>query len=282
MKAQKRISFEHSTGEVGLNDENLPKGSRAVEARLRDATVAARPVRTMLDALDVPTTRSVRGAAPNANALQVGYRPGAEIAARGTNFASIADATGADIVVAPAERGFIVVRPRPAPPSTVSAPNPTSMHEAVNLAVRQVSLGPPTVSSPKVVFQNVGRSDAVRHVESLIQRGEAVAGAGGKPPFGGNRQPFALADAPEPNRRFDYSLMGRDRAPSKGEAVDSRGLVDRALGLVRKGRERIFSESANAKAVVAVKPEWSSATIRFPAVRKCSLSEFRGIKAACT
>jgi len=93
--------------------------------------------------------------------------------------------TGADVIVAPSPPGYVVVRPRPAPPKAITAPNSTSMHEAVDLAVRQVSLGPPIMAQPKITFHSMEKSDALRHLQSMVDRGKAVADAGGKPPFGG-------------------------------------------------------------------------------------------------
>ena len=248
--------------EVGADNRNIIKGTRAIEAKLKEAPIVARPARVMANALEVSPVRQVRGAMPNPKAAQVGYRPGASF---GQEINGVLHNTGADIVIAPQGRGFLVVRPRPAPPSAISAPNATSMHEAVNLAVRQVSLGPPTMLNPKVAFHGMGRSDAVRHVQSLAQRGRAIADGGGKPPFGGNRDFYAFADKPEPNRGFDYSLVDRGEPLLKQVSASER-FWDAISSVFKKRRQTIHGTAPLAKAEMAVKPQWAAAEIRFPAI----------------
>jgi hypothetical protein len=249
--------------EVGIRDQNQQKGLRAVEAKLREGPIAPRPVRMTAEALQVPETRPVRGAAPSPKAKQVGYTD-ASGAPRLDIDAKIA-ATGADVIVAPSPSGFIVVRPRPAPPKTLTAPNPTSMHEALNAVVRQVSLGPPPVLNPKVAFHELQRPDVLRHSEALGQRAQATAGAGGKPPFGGDKPFMAFAEGPDPSRPFTSSLLGRERPlPKRDPAVGER-VWDSVASLFAKRRQRIHSEAAGAQLQLAAKPRWSEAEIRFPA-----------------
>jgi hypothetical protein len=250
--------------EVGLRDENQSKGVSAVEAKLRDAPAAPRPVRLAANALEMPTTRIARGASPSAKAKQIGYRAeNANLTSRPEIEALIRD-TGADVIIAPAPPGYIVVRPRPIPPKTVTAPNPTSMHEAVDLVVRQVSLGPPLMAQPKIAFHSMERSDALRHVQSMVKRGDAVTDAGGKPPFGGDRNLYGLADAPEPERAFTYSLMDRNRPLPKHDQTTTEKLWDSILSVAGKRRQRIYSEAAKASVEYGAKPNWVEASLRFP------------------
>jgi hypothetical protein len=250
--------------EVGLHDENQPKGVRAVETKLREAPVAPRPVRMVADALEVPATRTTRGATPNPKAKQIGYKvENANVTSRPEIDALIRD-TGADVIIAPAPPGYIVVRPRPAPPKTMTAPNPTSMHEAVDSVVRQVSLGPPLMAQPKIAFHSMERSDALRHLQSMVKRGEAVADAGGKPPFGGDRKLFGLADGPEPQRPFTYSLADRNPQLPKHDRTTTEKMWDSVVSIAGKRRQRIYSESAKSAGELAAKPNWSEASLRFP------------------
>jgi hypothetical protein len=250
--------------EVGLHDENQLNGIRAVEAKLRETPVAPRPIRLVADALEMPATRTTRGAAPNAKAKQIGYKAdNVNLNSRPEIDTLIRD-TGADVIIAPAPPGYMVVRPRPAPPKTITAPNPTSMHEAVDSVVRQVSLGPPLMTQPKIAFYSTGRSDALRHVQSIVKRGEAVADAGGKPPFGGDRKLFGLADAPDPQRPFTYSITDRNPQLPKHERTPSGKTWDSLLSIAGKRRQKIYSESSKSTAELAAKPNWSEASLRFP------------------
>jgi hypothetical protein len=250
--------------EVGLYDENKLKGVRAVEAKLREAPLALRPIRPVADALEMPATRTTRGAAPNAKAKQIGYKvDNANLTSRPEIDTLIRD-TGADVIIAPAPPGYMVVRPRPAPPKTITAPNPTSMHEAVDLVVRQVSLGPPLMTQPKIAFHSMERSDALRHVQSMVKRGEAVADAGGKPPFGGDRKLFGLADGPEPQRPFTYSLTDRNPQLPKHDRTTTEKMWDSVVSITGKRRQKIYSESVKSTAELAAKPNWSEASLRFP------------------
>jgi len=245
--------------EVGLSDENQLQGARAVEAKLAKGPIAARPVRAMAEALEMPV-RTARGATRGAYEKPVGY----DVGATPKSFPDIDVVirnTGADVIVAPSPPGYVIVRPRPAPPKMLTAPNSTSMREAVDLTVRQVSLGPPILLNPKVAFHSMQRSDVSVHLDALVRRGKAVADAGGKPPFGGSRNVFGLADGPDPQRPFSVSVAGRDAATSAQQGGG--GLRDRFISMLQKGRQRISSDSAAASVELAMKPRWSESTLRF-------------------
>lgn len=250
--------------EVGLHDANQQRGAQAVKDKLLSAPIPTRPVRVVSEALEVPAVRSTRGAMPEPAARQIGFRPEEVNLASYPEIDAIIRQTGTDVMVAPVPRGFLIIRPRPAPPKAVTAPNPTSMHEAVNLAVKQISLGPPLMLHPKIAFHGIERTDAIRHVHTMIQKGEAVAGAGGKPPFGGNRPLFGLDELPEPNRRFTYTMAGRDQPIRPRDTTFTERTWDSLLGLVGKRRERVYSASAGAQAEFSMRPNWSEASFRFP------------------
>jgi hypothetical protein len=245
--------------EVGLRDENEAQGARAVEAKLAEGPIAARPVRSMAEALDMPP-RTARGAVLQTYEKPLGFGTDTAVAKSSAGFDAVIRDTGADVIVAPSPPGYLVVQARPAPPKMFTAPNPTSMREVVDLAVRQASLGPPTVANPKVTFQAMQRGDVSRLLDAMARRGEAVAGAGGKPPFGGSRNLFALADGPDPQRPFTASIAGREVRPP---GAQDGGLRARFMSAIEKGRQRIYSESAGGSAELAAKPQWSQATVRF-------------------
>ena len=72
--------------EVGADNRNIIKGTRAIEAKLKEAPIVARPARVMANALEVSPVRQVRGAMPNPKAAQVGYRPGRPSAKKSMEF----------------------------------------------------------------------------------------------------------------------------------------------------------------------------------------------------
>jgi hypothetical protein len=247
--------------EVGLDDQNQSKGISAVEAKLREPPIAPHPIRPITDALDMPGTRVARGASPNVDANPVGYRTENADLSSHPDIAEMINTTGADVIVTPAPPGYIVIRPRPAPPKTLTAPNPTSMQEAVDLVVQQVSLGPPLIVNPKIAFHSMGRSDALRHLQSMLKRTQA----GGKPPFGGDRGFFSLADAPEPDLPVTYSLAERnERSIPAPELTNTEKFWDSILSLAGKRRQRISSKSAAAATEYSAKPDWAKASLRFP------------------
>ena len=247
--------------EVGLDDGNLHKGVRALEVKLRDVPSMLKPVRPMANGLDMTGVRSVRGAEPNPKAIQVGFRPPPERV--DPKLVALSVETRADVIVMPGTEGFVVYRVRPAPPTTMVAPNPTSMHQALTTSVQRVAKGPPVVTTPKIIFRGVHEADVSRHVQSLVNKSEAIAGAGGKPPFGRDNKLYTLADGPEP-QRFTDSLLGRNPSPPPERPSGTFDKVtDALLGVVGKRRERLFAASPEAKALLEVKPKWSEAIVKF-------------------
>ncbi|MCA1472773.1 hypothetical protein I6F09_33520 [Bradyrhizobium sp. IC3195] len=251
--------------EVGLLDENAAKGIRAIETRLATTPITARPIRVIDDALQFKPGRTTRGASPDLQSIQIGYDLESTAVRARPQFDGIIQGTGADVLVAPSPpAGYLVIRPRPAPPKTIATPNATSMYEAVENTIRDVSLGPPALAKPKIVFSSTDKADVVRHVDSLYQRGAAVAGAGGKPPFGGNRGLFGFADGPDPQRPFMYSAMKRTGPSPKHEGSTFENAWDRMKGWVGRRSERLHVEPASAANYLKARPRWSDAEIRFP------------------
>lgn len=251
--------------EVGLIDENQAKGIQAAERHLATSRVATRPIRTIADALQIRTDRIVRGAGPDAKSTQIGFRLEGSSSKATPELDAIIQSTGPDVLVAPSPpSGYVLIRPHPAPPKTIATPNVTSMYEALETTIRDVSLGPPTVAKPKVIFSSTGKADVVRHIESLYRRGESVAGAGGKPPFGGERSLFGFADGPDPQRRLMYSALKRTEPSPKTEGTVFENTVDRIKSWIGRDSERIHVKPASFASELKATPRWSEAEIRFP------------------
>lgn len=252
--------------EVGLRDSNQSKAAQAVEARLRASPPpVAGPPRTLSIALESPSTRTVRGAIVNPKSEQIGYRPASADSFTPQITANF-DTSGAHILVAPSPPGFTVIRSLPLPPSVVKVPNTTSLHEAVDVAALRASKGPPAVTNLKVGFVDVSRSDVARHIEAMADRGKRMAGAGGKPPFGGDRPAFAFPEGPQSNRPVTTVMTGRSPPSPKFETNAIGRAWDQVRSLFGKRRPKIRSEAANASIELAAKPHWSEATLRFPTI----------------
>jgi hypothetical protein len=97
----------------------------------------------------------------------------------------------------------------------------------------------------------------------MARKSEALAGAGGKPPFGGGHDLLVLADGPEPRRGITDSLLGRNPPPPERTP----GILERFSNTVRgafgKRQESIFVD-ADARPLLTVLPKWSEAQIAFP------------------
>jgi hypothetical protein len=133
--------------EVGIRDESKMQGIKAAEARLKLPSSAPSPIRPVAEAMQMPSTRAIRGASPDAQAMQIGYQLKQDALVTHPQIEGIIGDTGADVVVAASPpSGYVVVRAVPTPPTALAAPNVTSMYEAVETTVRQVSLGPPPIA----------------------------------------------------------------------------------------------------------------------------------------
>jgi hypothetical protein len=217
--------------EVGLYDANVPKGVRAVEAMLREAPVVARPVRPMLAALDLGSAQRVaRGAPPSSNAIQVGYRPGSIAGEARAKMEAIAEQRGADIVVQRVDEGFAVFRAQGG--KVTLAPNQTSLFSALERETTLAGVGPSPASHAKIVFEGTAKGEPDLWLHNLGTRAKTATGAGGKPPFGGDGPPVALAGGPGgpfgkgPRRqpRIDAATLGKKQAV-RGEGVKAEELL---------------------------------------------------------
>jgi hypothetical protein len=234
--------------EVGLYEANVPKGIRALEVKLREAPVVPLPVRSMPVALDLGAApaRAVRGAQPNANAILVGYRSGSITGPVRSQIEALAEQSQAQLVVARVDEGFAILNTQ-ANKLTV-APNHTSLLSALDREARLAALGPPPVLAPKIVFKGLAANEPELTVRNLAARAKSAGGAGGKPPFGGDRPLAAFDEGREPGKHF-----------WNGKAAQRRVEVAAA------GKKRaIYVEGANAEQVMKSTPQWQAAEVRFP------------------
>jgi hypothetical protein len=230
--------------EVGLNDANVPKAVRALEAKLQEAPVVPQPVRALPVALDLggASARAIRGAQPSPNAMQVGYRPGSISASIRAELESIAQQTQAQVVVARVDEGFISYRADPKSPKTTLAPNHVSLLSALERDVPLAAVGP----HAKIVFHRMTADEPALIQRNLAARAKAGADAGGKPPFGGGRPPSILDDSPDPGRRFWL-------ARSNTRRVEGRANAERS----------IRAEGSDAPRMLATEPKWAEAKVTF-------------------
>jgi hypothetical protein len=228
--------------EVGLHEENVPQGLLAVEAKLHEGPVVARPVRPMAVALELgnPAARVARGAQTSANAVPIGYRPGSVSGNTRAQIEALAEQSQAQVAVARVDEGFAVLNPQSK--RFTLAPNPTSLYSALG---REMSEAPGT--APKIVFMGLTPTEVDLAVRNMAARDRAAGDAGGKPPFGGGRRLAFFDDGKEPGRN---SWAGKP--PEEPPGLGAGG-----------ARKTILAIGKDAPRMMKSEPKWEAAEVTF-------------------
>jgi hypothetical protein len=224
--------------EVGLRDANMPNGILAAEAKLSEKPVVARPLRPMQAALEFGglPPRVIRGAQPNTNAILVGYRPGAISANARAQIETIAAQSQAQVVVTRLDEGFAILSTQSG--KFTLAPNPTSLYSALD---REVRTAPGR--TPKIVFNGLTTNEVELTIRNVATRLKEASGAGGQPPFGGDRPLSVFDDGKQPGGNF------WNRKPP-----------ERRLGLAAADRKAIQVDGRDAELLKAT-PQWGAAEV---------------------
>ena len=142
-------------------------------------------------------------------------------------------------------------------PRTHIAPNEVSFMSLLDRNVKLASRGPPMVANPKITLQGTARSDVSLMMKTLETRAKAVAGAGGKPPFNGNKGPLMMADLPQPGG----GGWGAGRPLSKPELGYWDKAMDRVYGAFGRKNHRIQIVEGHHD-ILLTRPRWSEAEVR--------------------
>ena len=194
-----------------------------------------------------------RGAQPTPGATSIGTWPKPVTQRALQRIEAVAkERPDAHIIVTSAECNgcFVIRRALPKPPTDVPLPNHASLLDALPQQVRHAALGPPQSASPIILYDMPG-ADVARFHQTLAGKAKAAAGAGGKPP-GGGRTLESLVDGPEPGRPY------RSVQP---KVAFIEGPSSRVAG---KPIQRIRIEGPQSELMLAIKPQWHAADIRFP------------------
>jgi hypothetical protein len=216
----------------------MPNGILAAEAKLSEKPVVARPLRPIQAALEFGglPPRVIRGAQPNTNAILVGYRPGAISANARAQIETIAAQSQAQVVVTRLDEGFAILSTQSG--KFTLAPNPTSLYSALD---REVRTAPGR--TPKIVFNGLTTNEVELTIRNVATRLKEASGAGGQPPFGGDRPLSAFDDGKAPGGNF------WNRKPP-----------ERRLGLAAADRKAIQVDGRDAEQL-EVTPQWGAAEV---------------------
>ena len=189
----------------------------------------------------MPTPRAVPLGARSARPSDIGARP--------------ALAGDYHVVLSRNADGYLLQRSAP-PPAFVSAPNLPSLMSALPHELRIATAGPPRALHARIGFSGMAEADIARFATALEQRATAVSGAGGKPPFGGDRRPLAFAEEPRPGRGW-----GEGQPPRPPEDGMFTKAWDQMMGVVGKRTARVHVIEGDATLLRAT-PNWSTVEVR--------------------
>ena len=99
----------------------------------------------------------------------------------------------------------------------------------------------------------------------MQERGEAVADAGGMPPFGGDRPLFSMA-SPDPERPFAHDMLSNGRDMAELAETPETSIWNKITSLLRKPKETARAlkntELSTLSDLRKVKPIWSNVQVR--------------------